>query len=81
MRGIDSNIGQLIRVANQEYKMSYQEIADWVGVQKYMVFRWCSGKSKISAGNYEKVQDMMMRLNGYNVKYRGQAMDILRSEE
>lgn len=81
MTGIDSNIRDLLFVACNEYKMSYQEIADWLGVGKYVVFRWVHGLSKITRKNYEKVVAMLERLKGRNVRYPRQAMAILRGEE
>lgn len=78
---MSDDIAELIKVANMEYKMTYQEIADWVGVRKYMVCRWVNGRNKISAKNYEKVQDMIMRLSVCDVKYPRQAIDILRNWE
>ena len=81
MTGIESNIRDLLWVACNEYKMTYQEIAECVGVGKYVVFRWVHGLSKITRKNYEKVVAMLERLKGRNVRYPRQAMAILRGEE
>lgn len=81
MTGIDSNIRDLLFVACNEYKMSYQEIADWLGVGKYVVYRWMHGMSKITRKNYERFVEMLERLKGRNVRYPRQAMAILRGEE
>ena len=81
MTGIDSDIIEVLRVACKEYKMTYQEIADSVGVGKYVVYRWANGMSKITRKNYEKVAEVMNRLKGKNVRYPRQAISILRGEE
>lgn len=81
MTGIESNIRDLLWVACNEYQMTYQEIADWVGVGKYVVFRWVHGLSKITRKNYGKVVEMLEKLKGRNIKYPRQAMAILRGEE
>lgn len=81
MTGVESDVVELLRKANGEYKMSYREIAEWVGVGKYVVFRWVHGMSKITAKNYKRVAEMMGALKGRKIKYKGQAMAILRGEE
>ena len=78
---IDSNIRDLLWIACNEYKMTYQEIADWVGVGKYVVYRWMHGLSKITSKNYDKIVEMLEKLKGRNIRYPRQAMAILRGEE
>lgn len=81
MTGIDSNIRDLLWVACNEYKMTYKEIAECVGVGKYVVFRWVHGLSKITRKNYDKVIEMLGKLKGRDIRYPRQAIAILRGEE
>ena len=73
-------IREMIKVLNEDKKMSLQEIADYVGVEKYVVNNWKQGKTKAKVENLMKVQCMYMVLEFYDIKYRGQALDILEEE-
>lgn len=71
-------IREMIKVLNEDKKMSLQEIADFVGVEKYVVNNWKQGKTQAKVENFLKVEDMVFFLDFYDIKYRGQALDILK---
>lgn len=71
-------IREMIKVLNEDKKMSLQEIADFVGVEKYVVNNWKQGKTQAKVENFLKVEDMVFFLEFYNIKYRRQALDILK---
>lgn len=62
-------------------KMTHQEIADYVGVTKYVVTLWKQGKSSPSQQNYEKLVDMVDRLKGRDVYFPRMAMSVLEAED
>lgn len=70
-----------IRVLDREYKMSIREIAKVMGVNFYVVSFWRNAKVEITKKNYEKLCNMMMKLTGKNIRYKGQAYDILMEGE
>ena len=76
-----NNISDLIKILNDDMKMTLKDISEYVKVEKYIVSLWKNGKIYANEFNYEKVHDMVLRLNGRNIKYRGQAIDILREED
>lgn len=76
-----NNTADLTKILNDDMKMTQKEIADYVGVEVYIVSLWKSGKIFANAENYDKIHDMVLRLNGRNIKYPGQAIDILREED
>lgn len=76
-----NNISDLISVLNGDMKMTYDEIAVYVGVTKYVISLWRHGKTYANEDNYEKVHDMVLRLSGRNIKYPRQAFDILVEED
>lgn len=76
-----NNIAELVGVLREDMKMTRDEIADYVGVEKYVISYWHRGKGYASERNYDKVADMVLRLSGQNIKYPRQAMDILREQD
>lgn len=76
-----NNTADLTKILNDDMKMTQKEIADYVGVEVYIVSLWKSGKVFANTENYDKIHDMVLRLNGRNIKYPGQAIDILREED
>lgn len=76
-----NNICDLIKILNDDMRMTQKEIGDYVGVEAYIVSLWKSGKIYANSNNYDKVHDMVLRLNGRNIKYPGQALDILTLED
>ncbi len=76
-----NNTADLIKILNDDMKMTQREIGEYVGVELYIVSLWKSGKIFANAENYDKIHDMVLRLNGRNIKYPGQAVDILREED
>ena len=62
-------------------KMTHQEIADYVGVTKYVVTLWKQGKSSPNQQNYEKLVDMVGRLKGRDVYFPRMAMSVLEAED
>lgn len=76
-----NNISDLIGVLNGDMKMTYDEIACYVGVTKYIISLWKNGKTYANQDNYDKVHDMVLRLSGRNIKYPRQAFDILVEED
>lgn len=73
-------IREYIDVLNLDKKMSFQEIADFVGVEKYVVHRWKKGGCEPKPKNFEKVQEMVEILEKFEINYRKQAIDILNRE-
>ena len=61
--------------------MTHQEIADYVGVTKYVVTLWKQGKSSPNQQNYEKLVDMVGRLKGRDVYFPRMAMSVLEAED
>lgn len=81
MTKVYNNIGDLIKILNEDMKMTYKEISNYIQVETYVVCLWKQGKMYANAENYEKVHDMVLRLSGRNIKYPRQALDILREED
>jgi transcriptional regulator with XRE-family HTH domain len=75
------DIAKRMRILEKDYKMSVREIAKVVGVNFYIVSYWRNQKVNITDKNYEKVCNMMLKLVGKNIKYKGQAYDILMEGE
>ena len=63
-----NNTADLIKILNDDMKMTQREIGEYVGVELYIVSLWKSGKIYASADNYDKIHDMVLRLNGRNIK-------------
>jgi DNA-binding transcriptional regulator YiaG len=76
-----NNIADLVKILNDDMKMTQRDIAEYVNVELYIVSLWKNGKIYAAPDNYDKVYDMVLRLNGRNIKYPGQAVDILREED
>ena len=76
-----NNISDLIKILNDDMKMTQKDIGDYVGVESYIISLWKSGKIYANVDNYDRVHDMVLRLNGRNIKYKGQALDILIAED
>lgn len=76
-----NNTADLIKILNDDMKMTQREIGEYVGVELYIVSLWKNGKIFANDENYDKIHDMVLRLNGRNIKYPGQAVDILREED
>ena len=76
-----NNIAELVKVLTGEMKMTHQEIADYIGCDKYLVSRWKIGMNYAKDEYYGKVQDMVMRLSGRGIRYPRQAADVLREED
>ena len=70
-----------IKMLQKVYLMSYREIGEAVGVETCVVCWWSSGKHTIRESHYNKICDILLKLSGYNIKYKGQALDILKGEE
>lgn len=75
------DVAKRMRILEKQYKMSVREIAKVVGVNFYIVSFWRNQKVNITMANYEKVCNMMLKLVGKNIKYKGQAYDILMEGE
>lgn len=75
------DVARRMRILEKDYKMSVREIAKVVGVNFYIVSYWRNQKVTITDKNYEKVCNMMMRLTGKDIRYKGQAYDILMEGE
>lgn len=75
------DVAKRMRILEKQYKMSVREIARVVGVNFYIVSFWRNQKVNITMANYEKVCNMMLKLAGKNIKYKGQAYDILMEGE
>ena len=61
--------------------MSYREIGEAIGVGTCVVCWWNSGEHKISKNHFDKINEILLKLSGYNIKYKGQALDILKEIE
>ena len=82
-----NNGAQLVGRLVDGCKMTHQEVADYIGVSKYLVTLWKQGKVFPNQQNYEKLVDMTERLGG-NEKffprmavYRLQMQDMERIKE
>lgn len=75
-----SLVVELIDVLLGDYKMTNKEIAECIGVYPYNIVNWKSGKFIINKENFERIQKMVAILSGRDIRYRGQAFDILMGE-
>ena len=71
----------MLDLLKSEYKMSLREVAKYLGLTQASVVRWHTEECFPSEENYNAVQDILLRLSGRRVKYKGQAVDILNGEE
>lgn len=70
----------LVDMLHRDYKIGYRDLASYVGVMDYIPFRWKNMQSYPNVENMEKLEDMVLRLSGHDVRYSGQAIDILKGE-
>ena len=77
MREVRAIMGRL----KAEYKMSQRDIAKWCGTTQPMVTWWATGKHKANAEHVDRLREALVLLAGRNVKYKGQALDILMGDE
>ena len=80
MRVPEENNGKakpiLLRL-KRDYKMSQEDVARWCGVNKCVVSWWATGKCSIQDANLDKLKQAIVLLGGRQVRYKGQAIDIL----
>lgn len=77
----ENNGAELLDILVSEYKMTLTEIAKVMGVIKHVPTLWKHKDTYPSDKHYEMLQNMILKLSGGNVKYKGQAFDILMNEE
>lgn len=75
------SVAGMLKILKEEYLMSQRDVAKYLGVTQVMVMNWGLERAFPHRKNYEAVQDMLLKLSGRKVKYKGQAMDILNGEE
>lgn len=80
MRVPEENKGKvkpiLLRL-KREFKMSQEDVARWCGVNKCVVSLWATGKGSIKGANLDKLKQAIVLLGGRQIRYKGQAIDIL----
>lgn len=80
MRTNSERAKEIVDILHDDYKVGYRELARYVGVMEYLPFRWKNMESYPNAENMDKLEDMLLRLSGHDVRYAGQAIDILKGE-
>lgn len=71
----------LMRRLKGEYKMSQRDIAAWCGTTQPMVTWWATGRHNINDEHLDRLREALVLLAGRNIRYKGQALDILMGEE
>lgn len=76
----EKNRGQvqpLLKRLKSEYLMSQRDVAKWCGVNQPVVTWWATGKHLANDEHLDRLREALVLLAGRNVKYKGQALDIL----
>lgn len=84
MRVHNENRGQaqvLLGRLKEEFLMSQRDVAKWCGVNNCVVAHWASGKYVASREHLDKMREVPLLLAGRNIRYKGQALDILMGRE
>lgn len=68
----------LVDILLKDKKMSMQEVADYLGVTKYLVFNWWHERNYATQKNLDRLRDTVTKLNGREIRYPRQALDVLR---
>jgi hypothetical protein len=80
MRFKNERAKEIVEMLHNDYKVGYRDLARYIGVMEYMPFRWKNLESFPNEENMAKLEDMVLRLAGHKVRYKGQAIDILKGE-
>ena len=67
----------LLAKLKRDFKMTQREIAIWCGVNQCVVNLWATGKGSIQSVNLNRLKEAIVLLGGRQVRYKGQAIDIL----
>lgn len=65
----------------KEYLMSQRDIAKWCNTSQPMVTWWSTGQCVANDEHLDRLREALVLLSGRNIKYKGQALDILMGEE
>ena len=61
----------------RDYKMSQRDVARWCDVNNCVVNQWAKGKKSINNANLDRLKEALVLLDGREIRYKGQAIDIL----
>ena len=53
----------------KDKKMSMKEVADYLGVTKYLVFNWWHERNYATQKNLDRLRDTVTKLNGREIRY------------
>lgn len=71
----------LLSRCKKEYRLNQRDLAEYIGVNQRVVYLWNIGRFLPNDENFDKLREIPLLLAGRNVKYRGQALDILMGRE
>lgn len=76
-----SDVKELVGELVGRCRMTQEEIANYIGVNKYVVTLWKQGKATPNQQNYEKLSEMVARLEKFAFYFPRMAISILMNED